>query len=990
MTTNNNGINDVNADQSQSRNYINDYDQSSLNDIDPDLNYFDSINKIPNTIYYENTTYITNYGTTNHMSLFHLNIRSIPENFIKLLSYIDSLHTQFKIIALCETWIKPYHADHTIPHYNLEQEYRSKKRGGGDDPESVNSLFIEVDKNCIGSKCNVIVACIYRPPWAHLSIFNESLAKLLEMISKENKLVYILGDMNVDIAPNATFNVNIDNFHNTFSSHHFYPLINQPTRVTPTSSSVIDNVYCNSPLPSDINDVGILRPYISDHHAIFCIVKLTTLKNEINTFTKRSFTKKNIAKFGSYLRRLSWDDVFQSSSTQLAFGSFKRVFDLYFVKSFPKQTHTINYETCLPWMSEELRKDIVLKNNLHIMSAKFPSDIIMGTLAKHKRNQTNSDLKNAEINYYSNQFELHKSDLVKSWKTLKTIIGKHVNNSKRKLSFLVNGETISDSLTIAKEFNKFFISIGPELASNISCSVNPLSYIINVNNSIVVPFVVQNEIRCIISDMKNSSPGWDEIPPQYAKLFVNFYIEPLTYIINLSLMEGVFPSELKVAKVIPVFKGGDSSILSNYRPISVLTLFSKIFEKVVYKSVLRFMDDNLSLYKYQFGFRQQHSCQQAIITLIDKITSCLDTGDIVIGVFIDLKKAFDTVNHKILLKKLYAYGIRGSILKWLDSYLSDRLQYVYYNGSESNSDSITCGVPQGSILGPLLFIIYMNDIFNVSNFLFTILYADDTCVIANGVNIYDLMNLLNKELSLISIWLKSNKLSPNVKKSYYVLFHRAKIKIPTCSISLIIDNCTISKTDCFKYLGVIIDCKLSWIPHITYVKNKVSKGIGIIYKARRYLNRRSLLNLYHSFVYPYLIYSVEVWGNAAQCHINQLLLVQKRIIIIISYSEYKAPSTPLFRSLDILPIDKLVHNRIGIMMYKYVNDLLPLVMSELYTYNRDIHHHNTRQSNLFHLHKGNTNIYTNSFKYRSSQIWNFLQLNMDVNVSLSEFKRSFK
>ena len=136
---------------------------------------------------------------------------------------------------------------------------------------------------------------------------------------------------------------------------------------------------------------------------------------------------------------MSWDDVFQSSSTQLAFGSFKRVFDLYFVKSFPKQTHTINYETRLPWMSEELRKDIVLKNNLHIMSAKFPSDIIMGTLAKHKRNQTNSDLKNAEINYYSNQFELHKSDLVKSWKTLKTIIGKHVNNSKRKLSFLVNG-----------------------------------------------------------------------------------------------------------------------------------------------------------------------------------------------------------------------------------------------------------------------------------------------------------------------------------------------------------------------------------------------------------------------------------------------------------------------------------------------------------------------------------------------------------------------
>ena len=253
----------------------------------------------------------------------------------------------------------------------------------------------------------------------------------------------------------------------------------------------------------------------------------------------------------------------------------------------------------------------------------------------------------------------------------------------------------------------------------------------------------------------------------------------------------------------------------------------------------------------------------------------------------------------------------------------------------------------------------MNDICNVSEFLFTILYADDTSAILNGKHLLNLLNTINTELKILTIWLNANKLSLNVKSHYYILFHRTRIKIPDIPIEIRMNNNLLKQTSCIKYLGVFIDSKLSWIQHINYryVKNKVSKCVGIMYKARRYLDKKSLVNLYHSFVYPYLIYCIEVWGNASQCHLQQLYLVQKKIIRIITFSDYNMSTTLLFKALNILPIDKLVYNRIGIMMFKYENGLLPGVMNDLYITNSDLHSHDTRQKHLLHINKGSINIY---------------------------------
>ena len=248
------------------------------------------------------------------------------------------------------------------------------------------------------------------------------------------------------------------------------------------------------------------------------------------------------------------------------------------------------------------------------------------------------------------------------------------------------------------------MSIGPKLAKDIHSNINPLTYVHNINDSIAVFDVSCVEVANVIHSLKNSSAGHDEFPTFVGKQCVDGFIEQLTFLVNFSLQSGVFPSELKLARVVPIFKAGDSSALTNYRPISVLTFFAKVFEKIVYNLILDFISDHNVLYDHQYGFRKGRSTQHAIITLVDKITKSQDMGDIVIAILIDLKKAFDTVDHKILLRKLNAYGIRGNMLKWFESYLSNRTQYVVFDGEKSDTNNIKCGVPQGSILGPLLLI----------------------------------------------------------------------------------------------------------------------------------------------------------------------------------------------------------------------------------------------------------------------------------------------
>ena len=465
------------------------------------------------------------------------------------------------------------------------------------------------------------------------------------------------------------------------------------------------------------------------------------------------------------------------------------------------------------------------------------------------------------------------------------------------------------------------------------------------------------------------------------------YIKTLTLIINQAFYNGVFPKELKMAKVIPVYKSGSTMELNNYRPISVLNTFSKVFERLMYDRLTKLLDKYNVVYQNQFGFRHGHSTHHALITLVDKITKSLDNGDIVIGVFLDLKKAFDTVNHKILLKKLYHYGIRGNLNKWFESYLADRSQYVLF-GKTSDTRNVNCGVPQGSILGPLLFILYINDFSNVSDILLYVLFADDTNVFLNGKDIKIILNTMQLELTKLYNWLLANKLTLNISKTHFMVFHRAKHKNDKINIET--NKVVIEQVKHTQFLGIIFDDNLNWSNHISYINSKIAKGVGIIYRAKKYFTTTALVNLYNAFIFPYLIYCVEVWGNALSIHLTPLLKLQNKILRIITFTHHRIDKDKLFYNTGILPFNVLVKHRIGLLMHKLSNGNVPKPLHNLYQCKKNIHHHFTRQANHFHAMRGNTEFIYRTFVFLSVFIWNTILQNIHTNVSYLRFKHSLK
>ena len=916
----------------------------------------------------------------NVFTLFSSNIQSTRAKFHELKIFVQSLREngfEFSAICLQETHLSEKDDVSTLKLQNYElihQGYSCTSKGGLSiylhkkfdyfirkkltDYENWEGQVIQIKKGSYLPK-PIILGNFYRPPRELIENYRDFINEFGTVISNlgpQNCEKIITGDFNIDLLKLNEKAIIADYF-DQLTNQSFYPKITLPTRFSNNHGTLIDNFFCKLTMGTLDTTSGILLKKISDHQPYFSLFNNMHLKEppvKYITLTKNDAT--SINKFNMEIMEKVNSKVLNSNLKQdpnINYNILSNIIQEAKHKHMP--TKTVKFRKSKhkksPWITYGIINSINYRDGLYKKlkctnpeSANYQTDKIN---LKTYNTILKKSIRLAQITYYEKVFQKYQNDIKNTWKVINDILGRTKKKKSFPQLFKDNDKIITDKLDIANRFNSFYADIGPQLAQKIIAPQNKsFKNYLTTKHNVHFQFHNVNEstVKEIISKLKSkTSFGWDGLSTKLLKQIQDSVIKPLTLIINQMLNTGIFPDQLKLAKVCPIYKKEDENLFTNYRPISLLPAISKVFEKVVFKQIYVFFQSNKLFYSSQYGFRTQHSTEYATLEVIDRIVTSMDKNDIPLNVYIDLSKAFDTLDHQILLHKLSHYGINGIALDLMQSYLTNRKQYVEIENVKSETVVLKTGVPQGSILGPLLFLIYINDISHSSKILNFTVYADDTTLsgtlrlISNNFPNVNVSSAVNKELNNVNEWLKLNRLSLNISKTKYIIFHTPQRKIE--ELDLKIDDIIIERVKNFNFLGITINEHLTWNDHINKVSNKISKNIGILNNMKYLLPEKAKLHIYNSLIVSHLNFGVMLWGS--KC--DRVLKLQKKAVRIIKLKKYNAHTEPIFKELKILRIEHIVKQQELKFYFKFRNDLLPCYMQRLpLLHINDIHRYPTR------------------------------------------------
>ena len=981
-------------------------DINNFGDIDPDFNHFENDHLNCNT--YSTESFISTVNLDNKsLNIFHNNAQSImrPGKLDEYIAIFGSLKVPFDSMVFTETWLtndnknlctidgyKPIH----LIRPNGDDNIDFKEKGGGvsifikngisykerDDLTILlpymECLFIEMHIN----KKKYIIGGFYRVPDTNINLFIEKYNDIVEQLKTNYELI-LVGDFNIDLLKDDTSK---NNFMLCIQSNYLIPVITNITRIATkinnngiaeTSETLIDNIFIKA---NTSHVSGVIETHISDHFSIFTSIPLVIKEtNHISEIKYRSINDYNQRKFNYQLTHSDIFDLLNENDGKVAFSRFFEIFNNKYDRNFPVSTKTISKKDAeKPWITDIIKKRISIRDKLFKLSEK---NFIPRKIFNDFRNKLNKQIVDAKAKYYEQEFKENENNLKNTWSIINRVLNSKNKNMKVSISN-DNGEEFSDS-EIPTKFIEYFTTIADKLTSQIpNTQTKAESYLRDrINNSFYFAPSDPSEILKVIGDLKNNGKGLHAISTTVIDSCKHIIAPVLTHIINLCVKDGYFPDELKTGCITPIYKGGNKDLINNYRPVCSLNPFSKIIEKVIYNRMISFIDKNNIFSPTQFGFRKGMSTETALIDYIDSIHSGLNKKHYIISVLMDLSKAFDLMNHNILKTKLEHYGFRGVFLNFLTSFLTDREYFVSVNGIKSTNKSVKIGVPQGSTLGPLLFLIYVNDMKNSSDILKFTQFADDSTTTYSHSNLRNAITTIETEFEKVLTWLLANRLVINLNKTHLMLFTNRK---RPDEISLNVNGNSITEKVESKFLGVMVDNKLSWQSHIKHISNKISKSLSILRYLRYSFPKHILKTLYLTLVLPYITYCNIIWGAAFKTVLMPLFILQKKCLRTITKSNFLAHTLPLFIENKLLNVFQLFDFNCAQFIFKVLNTSQYPAFKEKIIQSTVNHDHNTRNSHLIRSPFQRLQKCINSFFINGIKVYNntsqFVKNSRTINV----------
>ena len=951
------------------------------------------------------------------MTILHINTRSLLKNISQVEEMISVMSNPPEFIAISETKLnKNSNLNFVqITNYQLLNQNSLTFAGGVAIYVKSNVNFtnrMDINFHCIEYESiwieiisdsnkfnNIILGVLYRHPQGRVKDFTEQFSELLHDISNSKKDIIIVGDLNID-SLKLESNYNIKAYFDMLSSCNFSNKINTPTRMTATSKTSIDHLYCNN---SDITiHSSIIVSDISDHFPLLSTIKnRTSITENVSRDKARNYSGINNEKL-KIEAHIIMEDLLQTLiksqnvPTNDQFDLFMARVKVILDSNVPLKCFSRN-ETRLkmrPWITKGILKSIKTRNKMFkkLCKGNF-EDTELHQYFKKYRNKITHLKEISKRNHYEKLLLDTQGNIKKTWNTINKIINKRKSHISLPTQIENGHDTSTDPLFIANTLNTHFATIGSQGRENSIINYKEISNTMKHHQlgSIVLEDTTSDEICNIINSLdQNKACGADEISVSILKK-INSSVSPIiSLLINNSFKTGIYPECLKLAKVVPIHKGGEKSKPGNYRPISILSIINKIFEKVFYSRLISFLDKNNIINENQFGFRHGYSTTMAVAEFYEKILKSLDSDKMTCAVLLDLSKAFDSVDRKILMYKLLNYGIRGKAWDLMNSYLENRKQFVCAGGIESQLANVNVGVPQGSVLGPLLFILHINDMksstqMNVLNF------ADDTVLYMDFDGLNNVENFINNELEKVNVWMETNHLRINASKTKYMIFapnneifsHASNIKLK------IGKSLHLEQVDEYKYLGLIIDSKLTWNSHIQRLHSKLSQSLGILYRCRHYLNKKSLILLFHSLFSTHLNYGILCWGRCGG--LKSLQIIVNKAIRCINFLSYRDNVSHYYYKDNFMPIDDIYKLELGKFMFKFNKNLLPSTFNNYFQRASSVHHHLTRYSkNNYFVPQSKKNSGLKCLSSLGTDLWSGIPDSLKAKNELSSFVNNYK